>query len=282
VAGDLVARVLAPPLGKALGQPIIVDDRPGANGIIGNDVVAKASPDGYTILFSNASAISLNAAIRQDLPYDATKDLKPVVVVAVGGILLVARPDIHVGNVKEFLTYVRSHPGVSYGSWGIGSNGHLSMEALATAEKLQMQHVAYKSMAPLQTALLSGGVDIAFIDVVSAVPLVKAGKIVPLAVTGSMRMPMLPEVPTMLEQGVKLGFDGWYGIFAPAGTPDAIIDRLHAEVMQIRTDLQYAKAFLDLDLPPPPSKSPAEFAATIRAEIPYWHKVVVDANVKPE
>ena len=280
--GDLFARALAIPLGKALGQPIVVDDRVGANGIIGNDLVAKAPPDGYTVLFGNSSALTLNAAIRSDLPYDAVKDLKPVIMLATGGILLAALPGIHVSNVKEFLAYVRAHPGMSYGSWGVGSNGHVSMEALSEQEHLRMQHVPYRAMSALLAGLLGGEVDIAFIDVLSAAPLVRSGKLVPVAVTGTVRMPNLSEVATMREQGIDLGFDGWYGLFVPAKTPEAIVDRLYAESMKIRKDPQWAKTFSDFNLPPVPDKSTSDFAATIRAEIPYWRRIVEAAGIKPE
>ncbi|WP_162989588.1 tripartite tricarboxylate transporter substrate binding protein [Comamonas sp. lk] len=279
---DIMARLMSEKLAHALKQPIAVENKPGANGIIGNDFMAKATPDGYTLLFTNASSVSLNAALRTDLPYDTLKDLKPVVMLSNGGVLLAARPEAQVKNLKDFIAYARAHPGLSYASWGTGSTGHLTMEALNIAHKLKMQHVPYRSMGQILTALLSGEVMVAMIDARSPLAMIKTGKIVPVAMTGSARGPLLPEVPLLSEQGFNLQLDGWYGIMAPPGTPDAIVNRVHEEALRIRSDPALRQTFFELNLPPPPQKTPAQFGAVIRDEIPQWRKIVVTANVKSE
>ena len=279
---DMMARLMSDKLSQALKQAIVIDNKPGANGIIGNDLAAKATPDGYTLLFSNASSVSLNAALRSSLPYDTLKDLKPVVMLSNGGVLLAVRPEIKVKNLKEFIAYARSHPGLPYASWGAGSTGHLSMEALNAAENLKLQHVAYRGMGQILTALMGDEVKVAFIDARSPLAMIKAGKIVPVAMTGSERGPILPDVPTLAEQGFNLQLDGWYGIMAPPGTPDAIVNRVHDEALKIRTDPAMHQIFLDLNLPPAPKKTPAQFGAVIRNEIPQWRKIVLSADIKPE
>lgn len=150
---DIMARLMGEKLGHALKQPIAIENKPGANGIIGNDAAAKAAPDGYTLLFTNASSVSLNAALRNDLPYDTLKDLKPVVMLSNGGVLLAARPETQVKNLKDFIAYAKARPGLPYASWGTGSTGHLTMEAVNIAHQLKMQHVAYRGMGQIDRIL---------------------------------------------------------------------------------------------------------------------------------
>lgn len=279
---DIMARLMADLLGKELKQPFIVENRPGANGIIGNNAGAKSPGDGYTMLYSNASSVSMNAALRPALPYDTLKDLKPVVLVSKGGVLLVARPDTGIKNLKDFIAYARAHPGLPYASWGLGSSGHLTMEALALDNQLRLEHVAYRAMGQIAPDMLGGAIKVAFLDIRSSLTLVKSGKLTAVAVTGSARAPMHPTVPTLLEQGSSLDLDGWQGILAPAGTPDAIVQRLHDAVTRIRADPNLRATFDEQNLAPLPRLSPAQFGALIRDEIPVWRKIVEATGVKPE
>lgn len=279
---DIMARMMADFLGKELKQSFIVENKPGANGIIGNNAGAKSAPDGYTLLFSNASSVSMNAALRSNLPYDTFKDLKPVVIVTKGGVLLAANPDTGIRNLKDFLAYARAHPGMSYGSWGPGSSGHLTMEALAAANQLRLQHVAYRSMGQIAPAVLGGEIKVAFVDARSSLTLVKSGKLAAVAMTGRNRAPMLPEVLTLLEQGSDIDLDGWQGILAPAGTPDAIVQRVHDAVTRIRTDPVLSVTFKEQNVAPLPRMSSAQFAALIRDEVPMWRKLIESTGIKPD
>ncbi|MGH2625000.1 MAG: Bug family tripartite tricarboxylate transporter substrate binding protein, partial [Sphingobacterium sp.] len=234
----------------------------------------------YTLLFSNASSVSLNAALHDDLRYDTVKDFRPIVQLSNGGVLIIVDPSLHVKNLKEFVAYVREHPGMSYATWGVGSTGHLNMEALIDEYNLKMQHVPYRAMGQITTDMLGGQIKIASVDARSPVALIEAGKVVPVAMTGSRRGPLLPDVPTLAEQGFDFQLDGWYGIFAPAGTPESIVKLIHDKSLEIRMAPDLQKTFHDINLPPPPQKTSDAFADTIREEIAIWQRVVSKAGLK--
>lgn len=279
---DLMARLFAEPLARALGQPVIVENRPGANGLIGNDMAAKAAPDGHTLLFSNASAIAVNAALRDKLPYDTFRDLAPVIQVSAGGVLLVAAAGMPVHDFGDFTEYVRRHPGIAYGTWGVGSTGHLAMEAIAHEKGLQMRHVPYKTMGQLLTDLQGGVVRLAFVDARSPVPLVQSGKLVPIAMTGTRRTPLLPDVRTLGEQGFDFGLDGWYGFFVPSRTPAAIVDRLNDEIARIMLDPSSQSAFSRQGLVWVRRNSPGEFERAIRNDVRAWKSIVLATHVQAD
>ncbi|MGO4327172.1 Bug family tripartite tricarboxylate transporter substrate binding protein [Cupriavidus sp. 2TAF22] len=279
---DLMARLFAEPLSKALRQPVIVENRPGANGLIGNDMAAKAAPDGNTILFSNASAVSVNAALRATLPYDTLRDLAPVIQVSAGGVLLVAAAGVPVRDFSEFLEYVRANPEIAYGTWGVGSTGHLAMEAIAHDRQLRMRHIPYKTMGQLLTDLQGGVVKLAFVDARSPVALVQAGKLRPIAMTGTRRAPMLPNVKTLKEQGFSFDLDGWYGFFVPARTPAGIVSRLNGEITRVMLDPGLQPAFAQQGLAWVGRNSPEQFMQVIRNDIRAWKDVVVAAQVKAD
>lgn len=271
---DIFARSFGARLAQALQQTIIYDNKAGANGIIGNDAGAKAAPDGYTLLFSNASAMALNPVIQPRLPYQTLKDLVPVVQIGSGGVLLVVSADFPARNLEGFVRHVKAHPDkLAYGTWGVGSTGHLSMEALKAKAGLSMNHVPYKTMGQIFTDMQGGMLSIAFVDAVSSLPLIKAGKIIPIGITGTRRTPRLPEVPTTQEQGYRLGADGWYGIFAPAGTAPAIVQRINAETNRLLADPQLKPAFEALNMAEPPIKTSAEFEKTLREDIETWREI---------
>lgn len=279
---DLMARLFAEPLARILGQAVVVENRPGANGVIGNDLAAKAAPDGYTVLFSNASAVAVNAALRDTLPYDTFKDLTPVIQVSAGGVLLVAVAGTPVRDLASFVDYVREHPDIAYGTWGVGSTGHLAMETIAHAKGLRMRHVPYKTMGQLLTDLQGSVIRLAFVDARSPVPLVKSGKLVPLAMTGTVRTPLLPEIRTLKEQGLDFDLDGWYGFFLPAGTPEAIVARLNREIARIMENPSSQTAFAQQGLVWRPRNSPAEFGRVIRSDVQAWRRIVTEARVQAE
>ncbi|MFJ4291821.1 Bug family tripartite tricarboxylate transporter substrate binding protein [Cupriavidus sp. NPDC089707] len=277
---DIFARIIGARLSQALRQTIVFDNKPGANGIIGNDIAAKAAPDGYTILFSNASAIAVNPAVHRKLPYQVLNDLAPIAQVGSGGVLLVVTPDVPARDIGAFVKYVRAQPeNAVYATWGIGSTGHLSMEALRARENLKLMHAPYKTSGQILTDLQGGTLKLAFVDAASSLPLIKAGKLVPLGVTGKHRVPALPDLPTMQEQGYGLAMDGWYGLFAPAGTPQAVVQRLNAEINRILAATDMRPAFESRNMSAPQRKTPAEFAQTVREDIDSWRDIAQAARI---
>ncbi|AQV97197.1 ABC transporter substrate-binding protein [Cupriavidus necator] len=272
---DLFARTLAQTLGKALGQTIVVDNKPGATGIIGNDAVAKASPDGYTLLFTYAATVVINQTLQPKLPYDGLRDLVPVAQIGAGGNFLVVTPDFPARTLKEFVAYVLKHPDAyDYGSWGIGSGGHLTMESLKMQTGMKLRHVPYKGVAQILTDMQGGVVKAAFVDTSSSLPLIRAGKLRALAISGTRRGPVTPDVPTMTEQGYPFDTDSWYGLFAPAGTSAAIVQRLNAEVNRLLADAPMRERFLQLNMGMAPARSAEQFAQTVRADVGVWGKVI--------
>ena len=281
---DVYARLFAEQYSRTFGQSFIVENKPGANGAIGNDYVAKAAPDGYTLLWSYAAAVVVNHALMPKMPYDAIKDLQPIAQVGSGGNLLMVAPDLPVKDLKEFVALVKASPGkYDYGSWGIGSGGHLSMEALAFQAGLKMNHVPYKATAALAQDMMGGVIKIAFLAVETAQVVQKAGKGKPIAISGTRRAPNMADIPTMTEQGYKFDIDAWYCLMAPAGTPLPIVRRLNEETNRLLQDPAMGQRLTALNFSmPAPIKSVDQFAQTIRDDIDAWTKVIKAANIKPE
>jgi tripartite-type tricarboxylate transporter receptor subunit TctC len=277
---DLVARAQAERLSAALKQPVIVDNKPGASGIIATKAVLNAPADGYTLLYSNASATVMYAAMKPDLGIDFSKDLIPITLTAVGGVFLLTHPDFPARNLKELVAVVKANPGkYTYASWAIGSNGHLTMEWLKKQTGMKIDHVAYKSMPSLLTELSTGIVPIAWTDPISSVPFIQAGKVRAIAVNGDVRTPQLPQLETMGEQGYPFPLVGWQGIFAPAGTPDAIVKRIHAEALKIQSSPEAKAQYLKMNAVTPPPKSPDEFRAMIVRDLEEWRRIAHDAKI---
>jgi tripartite-type tricarboxylate transporter receptor subunit TctC len=280
---DIFARLFAQRLGQVFGQPVVVDNRPGANGMIGNDMVAKARPDGYTLLFTYAASVVINATLQPKVPYDALKDLTPVAQIGSGGNFLVVSPQLPVHNLKEFVTYVRAHPDqLEYASWGVGSGGHLTMEALKAQTGLKIRHVPYKTVPQILTDMQGGIVKVAFVDSSSPLPLIRSGKLRALASSGTRRGPALPDLQTMTEQGYPFNADSWYGLFVPAGTPTEIVRRLNAEVNHALASPELNERFSTYNLGTPPIKTAQQFADTVRNDVRMWGEVIRAANVTPE
>jgi len=272
---DTIARVVADALGKALKQTVIVDNRPGANGIIGVDYVAKAQPDGYRLLFAYAASMVVNPSLYPKLPYDPVKNFAPVAQVGRGGNLLVVRKDLPVESLQEFVAYAQAHPDkLNYCSWGSGSGGHLAMESLKQQAGLVMTHVPYKGSAACAQDLMGGQIDAGFVDASSSVELVRSGALKALTYSGPARLPMLPEVPTMNESGYPFTNYTWYGVFAPAKTPSAIVQRLNAAISQAQQNPALIKRMHDLNITDLPLTTPEQFGATVSKDLQDWNTLI--------
>jgi tripartite-type tricarboxylate transporter receptor subunit TctC len=280
---DIFARVVADSLGKALHQSVIVDNRSGANGLIGQTAVAKAPGDGYTVLFTYAAAVAVNPALQENMPYDTLKELKPVAQIGAAGNYLIVTSDVPAKDVKSFIDWVKAQPSaVNYGSWGIGSGGHLTMEAIKMQTGLKMNHIPYRGSGPLITDLLGGTVKVAFADTAATLPHIKSGKFKALAISGTRRAPLTPDVPLLSEQGIKFDTDSWYGVFVPAGTPDAIVKRLNAEINRTLKQPEMKERFLQMNMSEAQPKTPEEFAATVRHDMQVWGDIARANKIKLE
>jgi tripartite-type tricarboxylate transporter receptor subunit TctC len=279
---DLMARLIEQRLGASLGQQIVIDNRPGAGGIPATEYVAKAAPDGYTLLMTNVS-LAANPYLYSKLPFDPLKDLVPVTMINSSPLLLVVHPSVPVTSVKELLAYSKLHPGkLNYGSGGVGSTPHLSGELFKSLSGIDAVHVPYKGGAPALNDLVGGQLSFMVENMAGTMPFVKAGKLRALAISSPQRSPLAPELPTMAEAGVP-GYEviGWNGIVAPKGTPPEIVARLHAEVAKIlRTpEMRQQLAAVGSE---PIGNTPEEFGAFIKAEMGRWGKVIKEKGIRAD
>jgi len=278
---DTIARLVAEELGKTLKQPFVVDNRPGANGIVGVDAAARAAPDGYRLLFTYAASMAVNPSLYRKLPYDPVKDFAPIAQIGRGGNLLLVNKDLPVRSLKEFVDHVRARPDqLSYCSWGAGSGGHLAMESLQKQAGLKMTHIPYKGSSPCVQDLIGGQVQAAFADMSSTIELVRSGRVRAIAHSGAARIPMLPDVPSMTEAGYPFTTYAWYGLFAPAKTPPAIVDTLNAAVLRMLEDPAVVKRLNELNFTDLPKTTPAQFGATLRQDLADWGKLVREIGVQ--
>jgi tripartite-type tricarboxylate transporter receptor subunit TctC len=271
---DVTSRLLAQPLSAAMGQNFVIDNRAGAAGNIGTDFVARAVPDGYTLLMGSAASISSAPAVYAKLPYDPVRDLAPIVQVANQPNVLTVHPSVPAKTLKEFIALAKANPGkFNYGSSGIGASQHMTAELFALLTGVKIEHIPYKGGTPAMTDLISGQIDFMFTPAPNAIAYVREGRIRGIAVTSLKRSSALPELPTMNESGLK-GFEllGWIGLLGPAGTPREIIDRLNAEVnKQLAGDIRKRLTELGLDAV---GGTPEQFAAFIRQDIAKYQRVV--------
>lgn len=278
---DIFARMLQVPLQHALKQPIVIDNKAGANSLIGNDAVARSAPDGYTFLFTPSSSIVLNPIVQAKMPYDTLKDLLPVAQVGQSGILLIAHPSTGFKSMQDMIRHAKANPGkLAYGSWGSGSTGHLAMEGIKAHFGIDMSHVPYKGTAALLNDLLGNNISVAFTDIASPIPHVRSGKLTALAATGSRRCPALPNLATVSEQGYPFNADGWYGLFAPALTPADIVRRVNAEINKILATEDTHQRFAAQNMPASPLKTPEEFAGTVKSDLALWQTLAKGVNLK--
>ena len=272
---DIVARALATRLQAAMSQPFVVENRAGAGGNIGADAVAKAAPDGYTLLVSTNGVFSINKSLYKSMPFDPDKDLAPISLLATAPQMLVVQPKLGVHTFQEFLDYARRNPGkLSYGSVGAGSASHLTMELLKNAAGIAIVHVPYKGFPPAVTDMLAGNIDAMFAIIPGVLQHVKAGTMTGLAVTALKRSPLAPDVPSVAELGYpQLESLAWIGLAAPAGTPKGIIDRLSVETMRgmHAPEVMGLLGKQGFDVV---AGSPEDFVRWIRSEADKWSKVV--------
>lgn len=272
---DTIARLIADALGKRLGQPFVIENRPGANGILGVDAGARAAPDGYRLLFAYAAAVVVNPSLYKKLPYNPVKDFAPVAQISRGGNLLLVRNNLPVATLQEFVDYAKARPDkLSYCSWGAGSGGHLAMESLKKQTGIAMMHVPYKGSSPCVQDLLGGQVDAAFADVSSTVEIVRAGRLKALANSGPARLPLLPGVPTMTEAGFPFTNYAWYGVLAPAKTPPAIVKKLNEAVNAVLQDPAVVARLHELNMTDFALGTPEQFGATIEKDLRDWNTLV--------
>lgn len=279
---DLAARMVAEPLSRALGQQVVVDNRPGGNGTIATTAVARANPDGYTLLMQYSGYHVITPAMAKQ-SWDPIKDFAPVANVLSAPQVIVVRPDLPIKTLSELVAYAKAHPGkLNYASSGNGSLQHVTGEVLNQLAGINMTHVPYKGTAPALTDLLGGSVDLTFTTAPPLIGHIKAGKLRPLAVTGPSRLSSLPEVPTAAEAGFpKLDVSSWFAVYAPAATPKPIIEKLTSEIAKImQTDAFKRKA--EEQGATADYMNPQQLAEFTRAELARWGDVVKTANIKPE
>jgi len=282
-SNDILGRVLAKSLAEALGQPVVVENQPGATGTIGSRTVARAAPDGYTLLFGYAGAQTIAPTVLPEIGYDTVKDLAPVAMFSNVPYMLVVHPSVPVNNAKELVAYVKANPGkLSFGSSGTGGSPHLASELFMLETGTRLLHVPYKSAATARTDLLAGHVQMYTGGVTAFASMVKAGKLRALMVTNTVRSIAAPDVPTAAEAGFPgVIATSWNGVLAPAKTPEAIINRLHGEIDKI-TNAPDMTNFLLKQGAEPAVLPPAKFGEVIRTEIAQWAKVIKTANIKVE
>lgn len=278
--GDAVARSLFNTVGQAWGQPVVIENRPGAGGLIGADQVAKAEPDGHTLLFTFTALVQVPSLVSKP-PFNPIRDFAPVSELATTHVVLVVRPEIPARTVKEFVTYVRSQGrAFPYGTYGVGSTGHLLMEILAKQAGMEMSAVAYKGEAPLLTDMLGGQVAAGFLSSTTAQQYVRAGKLRPLAVAGDDRSPLLPDVPNFRESGYpQVEGSGWLGLFAPAKTPKPLVERISADVNRALAKPEVRKKMEDYGLVVR-GTTPAAFTEAVRRQHVYWANAIRSSNIR--
>ncbi len=276
---DTMARIVGTKLSERIGQPVLIEHRPGAGGTLGADAVAKATPDGYTVLLT-VNALAISASLYRTLPFDPLKAFEPIVQVAANPFVLVGSQKMQAATIQEVIALARAKPGaLNYGSSGLGAPLHLLAEMFKHGARLDIAHIPYRGDAPMLTALLSGDVQIGFMPAGTGVPQVNNGQVRGLAVTGRKRSAALPQVPTLLEAGVPgLEEDSWYGLFAPAGTPRDIVLRLQRETAEVLKSPDVVERLRSAGNEPVGS-TPEQLNALYRADIARFAKVIADAKI---
>jgi tripartite-type tricarboxylate transporter receptor subunit TctC len=277
---DILGRVLAAKLHESFGVPVVVENRGGAGGTIGTEIAAKAAPDGYTVLINNLS-VAVNVTLYERLPYDPLKDLQTVALVGRQPNILVVHPSLPARSWKELYALARARPGeLSFSSGGVGSSSHLAAELLKLVSGIAMVHVPYKGLGPALIDLVSGQVQLCMATMASALPHVRGGRLRALAVSTAQRVAVVPEVPTLQEAGLRdYEHSTWYGLYVPAGTPRAVVDRLNAAARDAVASADVRRPF-DTQGVEPASSTPEEFRAFLAAEIAKWAKVVRAAGLR--
>lgn len=280
-APDVLARVIAEKLGTALGQPVIVDNKPGAGGVVGIDAVAKAAPDGYTLAIGHDGTMAINTIVYKSLPYDPATDFAAIAPLGLNEFVLVTHPGTGVRTLQDMIAYAKSRPGkVSYGSAGVGTPNHLFMEQLLKAAGVSMTHVPYKGGPAAVTDLVGGQTDFMLAGIAPALPHVRSGKLVAVAVTQPSRSKVLPDVPTVGETIPGFGMKTWFGLFAPARTPPAVVQKLNAEVRKVlaEKDVQDKLTAQGIVIE---TGDAATLAATVRSDIARYKALAPEIRLDP-
>ena len=282
-APDAIARLVGQRLGDRLGKQVVVDNRGGGNGVIGSELVARAPADGYTIVLGYAGPFGINPGFYPSLPYDPVKDFAPLTMLATSQNILVVHPSFPARSLKEMIAMAQARPGqINYASGGTGQSSHLSMELLLHMANIRMMHIPYKGAGPALADTLGGQVPLHFLALAPAIPLIKAGKLVPLAVTGAKRAPSMPDVPTIAEAGLP-GYEvlTWYAAFAPAATPKPVLARLHDEMSAVLKTAELAGVFQGHGLEPG-GGSAESLGRFLDQEIVKWRNLIKASGIKAE
>lgn len=282
-SADILARAIGQRAGEGLGQPFVIDNRPGAGTAIGAEALAKSAADGYTVMMGTVSSHAINPTLSRKLPFDPVKDFTPIALVASIPFAMIVHPSVPARSVKEFIAFAKAKPGqLNYSSAGYGTSNHLAGELLKSMAAIDIVHVPYKGSAPALNDLIAGQVSLMFDLVLTAAPHIKSGAVRALAVTGVQRSGVLPDLPTVAQSGLP-GYEvsAWFGIFAPADLPQPIVRRLNGEFVKAmqHPDLKHRLASQGAD---PLTSTPEEFAAFQRTEIDKWAKVVKASGIKVE
>ena len=271
---DTVARPVLQKLSERLGQPVIMENKPGANGVIGSAFVARAAPDGYTLLFSHVGPITISPAVQKDMPYDSLRDFKPITQIVSAPTVLLVRPSLPIHNLKELVDYARANPGkLSYGSVGPGSTTHLAGEILSTMADIKLLHVPYKGAAPVVNDMHGGSIDMSFLNIAGAISYIKSGQLRAIGVTTLKRSPLLPDLPAIAETYPGFEVNSWYGLMAPARTPDDIVVMLQKQVAEIIRSPDIVELFARNGLTPE-GTTPAQYTGQIKTDLARWRNVV--------
>jgi len=279
---DVLTRALSEKLSTALGQPVVVENKPGAGGAIGADFVAKSAPDGYTLVMATGSTHSVGPYLSK-VPYDPQKDFTPIIYVGKATNILLVSPVLGVSNVRELIDYAKKNPGtLNYATSGIGSVAHLTSEMFASMAGIKLTHVPYKGTQLSLPDLMSGQVGMLFDNVLTGKANYEGGKVKGIAISSRERSPLVPDLPTVAESGLP-GFDSWnwFGVFGPAATPQPVVERVNAELNRIVRDAAIRERFAQLGFETT-GGTPADFAAVVQSEARKWSQVIREANVKPE
>jgi len=278
---DTICRELAPGVGDLLGQPVVVENRPGAGSTIGTADAAKATPDGYTLVMAGSGSMAISPTLYKELPYDPRRDFTPIALVVRVPFILVVNPSLPIESVTDLISYAKAHPGaLTYGSGGAGSPHHLFAEMFKTVTGIEMTHVPYKGSAPALTDVIGGHIALLFADPAPTLPLIKAGKVRALGVTSAAPLPAAPEIPPLAERGVP-GFDaaGWGMVVAPAHTPASIVTRLYDAFRTVEARPEVRDRLIFLGLTPQASPPPETLQSFIDGELARWGKVVKSAGL---
>jgi|LauGreDrversion4_2_1035121.scaffolds.fasta_scaffold200438_2 tripartite-type tricarboxylate transporter receptor subunit TctC len=280
---DLAAREMAQKLSTALKQPVVVDNKPGGSGMLAGGLVARARADGYTLLYSNASFVTVAPAVLKSMSYDPIKDLTPLAQTAAGGIMLLVNKDVPANNLKELVALIKANPDkYNYGTWGNGSSGQLTMEWLKKQAGLKITHIPYKTTPQIVNDLVAGILQVGWADPGTPVPMIEAKQLKGIAMSGNVRVPRTANIPTMGEQGYPFDAVGWFGMFGPANLPKPITERLNAEINKIQKSVEMAKRMETLNFEPPPVKTAEEFKAIIARDVNLWSLIAKEANISED